>query len=218
MWKHDASTPHPGFCWTQRSTLSRKGEGEVRDVSALEATKAGKIMNAPTPDLEDAHRVKADLLTAVVLVVLGLAIFYLSWTMPRLEARRVHPATIPGLVPMALSAALVICGSLLAWRSWRIAAPGGWRGLAALFTTRQALRVLVILALALVHTLMLVGWLPFWGAAMLFIFSFIVIFETWLSDTPVNWLSTLVWAALIAMAGGYGIFYVFERIFLVRLP
>lgn len=168
---------------------------------------------------ELAVRARADFLTALVLVGLGLFIFYLSWTMPRLEARRVHPATIPGLVPMFLSAALVICGGLLAWRSWRIEAGRGWNGLLALFTTRQAVRVLVILALALIHTLVLVGWLPFWAAAMIFIFAFIMIFETWLADAPpTNPLATLAWAIAIAVFGGGGIFLVFERIFLVRLP
>ena len=175
-------------------------------------------MQNPTETNEIAVRARADLLTSIVLVALGLAIFYMSWTMPRLEARHVHPATIPGLVPMLLSAGLVLCGGLLAWRSWRIDAGRGWRGLAALFATPQALRVLVILGLALFHTLVLVGWLPFWAAAMIFIFTFIMIFETWLNEAPSNPLVSLGWAIAIAVAGGGGIFYVFERIFLVRLP
>jgi hypothetical protein len=175
-------------------------------------------MQVPTETDEAAIRARADLLTAIVLVGLGLATFYFSWTMPRLENRHIHPATIPGLVPIILSAALTLCGALLALRSWRIDAPGGWRGLMALFTTRQAVRVLVILGLALIHTLVLVGWLPFWAAAMLFIFAFIVIFETWLSDTPASPLSSLAWAIAIAVIGGGGIYLVFERIFLVRLP
>jgi hypothetical protein len=53
---------------------------------------------------------------------------------------------------------------------------------------------------------------------MLFIFAFIMIFETWLADAPANPLSTLLWAIGIAVVGGGGIYYVFERIFLVRLP
>lgn len=175
-------------------------------------------MPAPEHGSEDAIRNRADLITAIVLVALGLAVFYLSWTMPRLENRHVHPATIPGLVPLFLSIALTICGVLLALRSARAPAAGGWPGLAALFFTRPALRVIVILGLALFHTLVLVGWLPFWAAAMIFIFVFIMIFETWLADAPTTPLNSLIWAACIAVAGGWGIFYVFERVFLVRLP
>jgi hypothetical protein len=79
-------------------------------------------------NLDHAIRARADLLTALVLVALGLIIFYLSWTMPRLENRHVHPATIPGLVPIFLSIALTVCGLLLLWRSaagavWRDSSP-----------------------------------------------------------------------------------------------
>jgi len=41
-------------------------------------------MEMPTEADEQAIRARADLLSAFVLVGLGLTIFYLSWTMPRL--------------------------------------------------------------------------------------------------------------------------------------
>lgn len=165
-----------------------------------------------------AIRARADLLTAVVLVGLGLAVVYLSWTMPRLEARRIHPATIPGLVPLMLGAMLTLCGALLGLRSLRLEAQGGWNGLARLFRTQQARRVLAVLALALVYTLVLVGWLPFWAASMIFIFSFIMLFEVYLTDTPIPLWRSVLWAMAIAIVGGGGIYLAFARIFLVRLP
>jgi len=171
-----------------------------------------------TESSKEAVRARADLVAALVLVALGLAVFYLSWTMPRLEARRIHPATIPGLVPMILGAVLTLLGGLLAWRSWKIEGPGGWRGLAQLLVSWQAFRVGAVLALALVFTLGLMGWLPFWLAAMLFIFTFIVLFETVLADQPAPLLRTMLWAAGVALVAGGGISYAFERIFLIRLP
>lgn len=171
------------------------------------------------PDPGDrAIRARADLITAVVLVGLGLVVTYLSWTMPRLEVRRIHPATIPGLVPIILGVMLTLCGGLLWLRSWRLEAQGGWRGLAVLFTTQQVRRVLAVLALALVYTLVLVGWLPFWAASMIFIFGFIVLFEVYLTDTPIPLWRSVLWALAIAIAGGGGIYLAFARIFLVRLP
>lgn len=167
---------------------------------------------------EEGVRARADLLTAVVLVALGLVVIYLSWTMPRLEARRIHPSTIPGLVPLFLGIGLTCCGGLLLWRSWRIEAPEGWQNLFGLLRTREALRIGVVLALALFHTLVLVGLIPFWAAGMLFIFAFIMIFETWLKEGPVTPLKSFGWALAIAVVGGGGIYLVFERIFLVRLP
>lgn len=163
-------------------------------------------------------RARADLLMAVVLLALGLAVIYLSWTMPRLEARRIHPSTIPGLVPLLLGIALTCCSGLLLWRSWRIEAPGGWQNLFGLLRTREALRISALMGLALIHTLVLVGLVPFWAAAMLFIFAFVMVFETWLNEGPAEPLKSFCWALAIAVVGGGGIYLVFERIFLVRLP
>jgi hypothetical protein len=173
--------------------------------------------HTPAPT-EDAARVRADLVTALLLVALGLAVSYFSWTMDRLEVRRINPATIPGLVPMILGAALTLCGALLAVRSWRIDKKGGGAALLRALVSWQSMRVLAILALALVFTLVLMGRMPFWLAAGLFIFTFIVLFETAMADEPKPLVATLLWALGIAAAGGGGIWYVFERIFLVRLP
>jgi putative tricarboxylic transport membrane protein len=160
----------------------------------------------------------ADLLTAIVLVVLGLAIFYFSSTMDRLEVRRIHPLTIPGLVPMALSAALVLCGALLCVRSLRLASGDGWRGLLGVLGSAMALRVWTVLILAFTYTLVLVGLLPFWAASAVFVFAFIMLFESVLSEERKPALPVLAWALGIALVAGIAIHYVFERIFLVRLP
>ena len=174
---------------------------------------------ADAPDSHsDSARIRADLITAIVLVLLGLAVVYFSWTMDRLEMRRINPATIPGLVPLILGIALTACGGLLAWRSWRLDGPGSGAALIRALVSWPALRVIAVLGLALVFTLVLMGRMPFALAAGIFIFTFIVLFETVLADEPKSLVSTLLWALGIAAAGGGGIWYVFERIFLVRLP
>lgn len=167
---------------------------------------------------EAAIRARADLITAIVLVLLGLAVTYASWTMDRLEVRRIHPSTIPGLVPIFLGIGLTLCGSLLLYRSWRLARPGSGAALLHALFSWGAVRVLSVLGLALVFTLVLMGRMPFWLAAGLFIFTFIMLFETILADQPKPLVATLLWALGIAAVGGGGIWYVFERIFLVRLP
>lgn len=169
-------------------------------------------------DPEHGVRARADLLTSVLLTIFGLVIVYFSWTMPRLEARHIHPATIPGLVPLMLGIALTLCGFLLFLRSRRLDAIGTWGDLGAVLLGREARRVAAVLGLALIYTLVLVGWLPFWAASMLFIFSFIVSFEVFLTDQPIKLLHSALWAAAIAIVAGGGVYFVFERIFLVRLP
>lgn len=65
----------------------------------------------------------ADRVTALALFLLGAATTYGGFVMDRLEIRRIHPASIPGLVPMILGVALMICALALAWsaRSERVA-------------------------------------------------------------------------------------------------
>ncbi|WIY53069.1 tripartite tricarboxylate transporter TctB family protein [Devosia sp. YIM 151766] len=172
----------------------------------------------PAPSAEEAARIRADLITAIVLVGLGLLITYLSWSMDRLEMRRIHPSTIPGLVPLFLGVALTLCGGLLAWRSARLDSKQGGAALLRTLVSWPALRVLAVLGLALVYTLGLVGRMPFWLASSLFIFSFVLLFETMLADRPASLPRTLIWGLVVALGAGIGIHYVFGQVFLVRLP
>jgi hypothetical protein len=167
---------------------------------------------------DEAIRVRADLITALVLVALGLAVTYFSWTMDRLEVRRIHPSTIPGLVPLFLGVGLTLCGGLLALRSWRLDVAGAGADLLRVLASWQTMRVLVTLGLALIYTLGMIGRMPFWLASSLFIFTFIVLFETVLADHPGSLSKTLIWGAIVALGAGLGIHYVFGQIFLVRLP
>lgn len=167
---------------------------------------------------EQAVRSRADLITSILLIAIGIWVFYMSYEMPRLEARRVHPSTIPGLVPMVLGAGLALCGALLGWRSYKASAEGGWSGLVDLFKTMTVARVAAGMVLVGVFALGLVGWLPFWAAAMVFIFAFVVTFELILTDAPVPLVRSLIWALITAVGAGGGIYYLFAKVFLVRLP
>lgn len=168
---------------------------------------------APAPGM-----VKADLLTGLFFILLGLAIFYGAWTMDRLEVRRIHPLTIPGLVPGMLSVALTICGFILAFRSLRAPAPGGWQQLSGAVLSGAAGRAGVVMLLALIYTLGLVGTLPFWAATGIFVFAFILCFECWLAAPRRPLLKSLPWALGLAVATAIVVTLVFEHLFLVRLP
>lgn len=171
-----------------------------------------------TEEGEQGLRARADLVTAIVLVAVGLFLFYESYTMPRLEVRGIHPLTIPGLVPMILSLVLAALGGLLGLRSLRIKAPGGWRDFLAIFGSMVAARVLASAFLVLVFTLGLIGLVPFWAASMIFIFALILTMETLLTDQPVPLARSALWALLTAIVCGGAIYYLFAEIFLVRLP
>jgi hypothetical protein len=168
---------------------------------------------APWPGM-----IKADLLAGLFFIVLGLAIFYGAWTMDRLEVRRIHPMTVPGLVPGLLSAALTLCGAILAFRSIRSPAPGGWQQLSGGLLSVASGRAAAVMLLALIYTLGLVGTLPFWAATGLFVFAFIMLFECWLAEPRRPWLKSLPWALGLAVVTAGVVTLVFERAFLVRLP
>lgn len=169
--------------------------------------------DAPLPGM-----IKADLLAGLFFIVLGLAVFYGAWTMDRLEIRRIHPMTVPGLVPGMLALALTICGGILAFRSLRTPAEGGWQQLSGAVFSVAAARAATVMLLALIYTLGLVGTLPFWAATGLFVFTFIMVFECWLSEPRKPWLKSLPWALGLAIVTATVVTLVFERAFLVRLP
>lgn len=174
-----------------------------------------------TPDDDPARQrmVRADLLTGAALFALGLAVAYWSWTMPRLEARGIHPLTAPGLVPGILGTVLAGCGAILALRSRRLARDAeGWRSFAAMFTSAEAGRAAAVVALALGYALGLVGLMPFWLATAVFVLAFILLFESILTDAPRPWGRTALFASLQALILGAVVVAVFERGFLVRLP
>jgi len=139
--------------------------------------------------------------------------------MPRLEVRRIHPATVPGLVPGILGVTLAFCGAILALRSVRASADAaGWRIFGGIFVSPEAGRVGTALALALIYALVLVGTLPFWAATALFVFAFIVTFERAFSISRFPLWRTLLTAAIQAVIVGVTVTLVFELGFLVRLP
>lgn len=148
---------------------------------------------------------QADRLTALALLALGLVLVWAGFTMDRLEVRRIHPASIPGLVPMILGGALAVCAMLLylsaAPREARTGAGGDVRDLA------------VAAALSLVYALVLVGWLPFFAATAVFVAAFLFVFDR---ERPP--------AIRAALAAGFGLVVaaavsaLFRYAFLVRLP
>lgn len=56
----------------------------------------------------------ADRITAAVLLVLGAAMCWGGFVMDRLEIRQIHPASIPGLLPIFLGFILMVCACFLA--------------------------------------------------------------------------------------------------------
>ena len=155
--------------------------------------------------------VRADRATAMVLFVLGIAMLYGGYTMDRLEIRQIHPASIPGLVPMLLGAALALCAVLLFASADTGADPaaGGplsWRSIG------------LALALCLVYALGLVGNVPFFWATAVFVGAFAALFAWRDGDGARSLPRTILFSAVFGLIVAGSIAALFRYGFLVRLP
>ena len=164
--------------------------------------------------------VKADFVTGLVLIALGVATVVESLRMPRFAHLNIEPYTVPGLVPGALGAVILLLGAILFLRAARA---GGWRlGAAGHIRTWSAdpgsRRLTLSTALCLGYAGLLVARLPCWLATCSFVFAFVVLFEWPLAASPRDRIRRLLVALAYAVAVAAAVTLVFQEVFLVRLP
>jgi hypothetical protein len=160
--------------------------------------------------------IRADLVTSLVLMALGLATAEESWRMPRYADVGAEPWAAPGVVPGMLGAALVILALILCLRSVAArrstgegadaAAPGGWG------------RVATVVGICLAYAGVLVGRAPFWLATFLFVFAFVAVFELNEPAGRTRWRRHVIGALVLAGLTAAVVPWIFQTIFLVRLP
>lgn len=164
---------------------------------------------------------KADFLTGLVLIFLSLYVMLESWKMPRLEHLKVHPLSVPGLVPAFLAAVVFIFATVLVIRS---VLRGGHRltftfkGFLQTLKSPGNKRLLLTAVLTIAYAAFLIGTLPYGLATGLFIFVFILLFEWEPGITIVQRRKKMISAFVIATLSSIAITLVFERLFLVSLP
>lgn len=165
--------------------------------------------------------VRADFLTGIGLICLSLYVIFESWRMPRLEHLKIHPLSVPGIVPAFIGMVLLIFGAVLVIRSVR---QGGHRlgvsyeGFRRLLCNPGHQRLLLTAVLCIGYAGFLIGALPYWLATGLFIFVFMILFEWERGMTVARRRKCLTSAVLIAILSSAAITLIFERLFLVALP
>jgi hypothetical protein len=145
--------------------------------------------------------VRSDLVQGAAWALGGGAIVYASWTMDRLERHGAALFTAPGLVPGLLGLVILLLGVVLALRK-REAQPAAPMSVG---------NTPLVLALCLGYAIGLVGRVPFWLATFVFVTAFIAVFEY-----PVR--RRMGFAPLYGAATSLAVTYLFESVFLVRLP
>ncbi|MGR3661804.1 MAG: tripartite tricarboxylate transporter TctB family protein [Paracoccaceae bacterium] len=154
---------------------------------------------------------KADKLMALLLVVLGLAMFWGGYVMDRLEVRSIHPASIPGLVPMGLGILITICGGLLFANSTS-------DDTQEMIDFGKIDMLIWTGALCLAFSVLLVGHVPFYLATFLFITAFSARFTWKQNATNAERGRQLFKAFLMGAVFSALISALFRYAFLVRLP
>lgn len=178
-------------------------------------------LSSAAPELDAAPSPRADLHDAIGWIVLGLAVVIASWRMDRLEDQHINPLTVPGLVPGLLGVGMMILGTILGLRSWRLGAhrqalvpPSGDQ-------RQRRKRVLLATVLCCGYSVVLIGHgLPFWLASSIYVTGSIVLFDRISADPAKRriTLRSLAKALLIGVLTSVVVWLVFERLFLVRLP
>jgi hypothetical protein len=162
---------------------------------------------------------RVDLWTGAFFLVFGLAIVALALQMPTFKEQKGEIYTAPGLVPGIYGLVICILSLWLTSRSIRRRAVEGaaTAGEAAPDGTSNV-RLVLAAALGLVFCVGLIGRMPFWVAAAIFVTLFIVVFE-WRSGDPWSRRATRVSTAVLqGVVTGVAVMLVFEKVFYVRLP
>lgn len=167
----------------------------------------------------------ADKWTSLALFALGLAMLIGGFTMDRLEIRHIHPASIPGLVPMMLGTAMMLCSLLLYLSARRANHQPATDADGDVSTASSAsLADLGFAALySIVYAIFLVGSMPFALATAIYIAVFYLHF-TWkqgvgnASAQPGKRALHFAFGVGFAALAAYAISSLFQYGFLVRLP
>ena len=165
----------------------------------------------------------ADRITAVVLLLLGIGMAVGGLTMERLEIRRIHPGSIPGLVPMILGVMLALCAVLLFF-SKPVADPevGADANTDSRQTSEGRVNLAVTALWSVIYALGMLGRLPFTLATAIYIAGFVAWFG-WpraeaASVSGAARIRSIVIAVVLAAVSAILIATLFSKGFYVRLP
>ncbi len=168
----------------------------------------------------------ADLRQSIGWIAFGVVVVVLSWRMDRLERQDINPYTVPGLLPGFLGLAVVLFGALLLWRSWQrlrlvdepraVASPAP--GASEIDRTERK-RIGSVLFLCIGYAAGLMGHgLPFWLATSIFIAVAIGVLQFADRAARAQRVRGFVFALGVGVATGIATTFLFQNVFLVRLP
>ncbi len=191
-------------------------------------------------------RPQLDLFVGLFLVILGVVVIYESWRMPGVDHPRVRAVYEgPGFVPGLLGITIALFGAMIVIRSIReggLHLGGAGGQIAAVFSRPEPRRLGLLLLLTVGYAWGLIGRVSFPMATFPFVLAFILVYD-WSHTVdraqedrwPAKWAKRslgiemewsvfkervllFITAAVQAALTAWAVTYVFENIFLRRLP
>ena len=174
----------------------------------------------------NAKLMTADRIGGLIWIVFGAAVIYGSWVMDRLETLGIPPSTAPGVVPGLLGAFIILFGLVLALRRVAAGTPAFEQAEGGApveadpaesdFNAKRA-ALSAFLCLAYGGALLGSG-IPYWLLTTAFLFLHIMLLDE-TSDVPARFNPRrAIMAAILAPAFATAVTFIFQYIFLVRLP
>lgn len=162
---------------------------------------------------------RADLLTAAGWAALGTAIVVASWRMDRLADRGINPWSVPGLTPGIVGVLMIVLAAVLALQSAGAKSGGDATRADPPAESGSIARTLLALALCLGFAGLSLGHgLPFVveGAVFIVVFTSAFSWPVWREQRRV--VAGLVQTLGTAVLASAFVSWLFESVFLVRLP
>jgi hypothetical protein len=166
---------------------------------------------------EDWVKPRVDFHAGAAVLAVGLLVIWFSFDMPTFYDKGGERYHAPGIVPGFYGVIVALLGLALTLRAvfrGALRPDGGLPGKAEPEGTSNA-RLFVVAGLGIAFIVGLIGVVPFWLATAIFVAAFIVIFE-WRAAK--NRLRMLLSAVAIGVGTGIAVTWLFQDIFLVRLP
>jgi Tripartite tricarboxylate transporter TctB family len=161
---------------------------------------------------------RTDLWVAAAFFVFSAAILTLTLRMPTYTDQGGQIYTAPGLVPSFYGVVMGLLSIWLAARSIRAGALGRAGSGEPRDTGNSNARFALAAGLGVFFIAGLIGRMPFWLAATIFVTAFVAAFEWQPGLPPKARARRLAVALAIGLGTGILVTLVFERAFLVRLP
>lgn len=201
------------------------GLGERRNVPGGDSGAGDDVLRREAETVESVSgrlQPRADLFVGLGLMLFGAYIGFESWRMPSVEHPRIRFVYEgPGVVPGLLGVVILVFGSLILIRALRhggLRLGGAGVRVAASWRRPEPRRLLCVLGLTLLYAGGLVGRVHFLAATFIFMLAFVLLFE-WRSTAERRGRMRLAMTAVIqAAVTAVAVWYVFENVFLVRLP